>query len=108
MKHIQLFESFVEQTNESKVRRGLMHKLLKIEPGTTISSVYSSGEELAKDLMLAAKRAKLVPVEKIRRKVTSMLAYAANWPGEGENTVLDKALRAASKIEVRGVPNPSK
>ena len=84
-----------------------MHKLLKIDPKTTITSVYTSGEELARDLMLAVKRAKLVPAEKIRRKVTSMLAYAANWPGEGENTVLDRALKAASKIEVRGVPNIS-
>jgi hypothetical protein len=33
-----------------------------------------------------------------------MLAFAANWPNEGKNSVIDKALKAIQKIEIQRVP----
>lgn len=102
MKTIMLFESFVESINEAE--KGLMHKILNIPADKKISDVYKSGEDLARDMLKAVKSKKLVPVKDIRRKATSMLAFAANWPKEGKNTVIDKALKAIKKIEIPGVP----
>ena len=104
MEKIQLFESFVETLNEAKAEKGLMHKLLKIPQDKKISDVYKSGDELATDLLGAVKNAKIVPVKDVRRKATSMLAFAGNWPSEGKNTVIDKALKAIKNIEIPGVP----
>jgi hypothetical protein len=102
MKNIQLFESFVENINEAE--KGLMHKLLDIPQDKKISDVYKSGDVLATDLLRAVKNSKIVPVKDIRRKATSMLAFAGNWPSEGKNTVIDKALKAIKDIEIPGVP----
>jgi hypothetical protein len=46
----------------------------------------------------------MVPTKEIRSKATSMLAFAGNWPSEGKNTVIDKALKAIKDIEIPGVP----
>jgi len=97
-----LFESFVSDINEAE--KGLMHRLLKIPADKKISDVYKSGEELARDLLTAVKKSKLVPAKDTRRKATSMLAFAGNWPNEGKNTVIDKALDAIKDIEIAGVP----
>lgn len=102
MQNILLFESFCENINEAE--KGLMHKILEIPEDKKISDVYKSGEELATDMLKAVKKKKLVPTKDIRRKATSMLAFAANWPSEGKNTVIDKALKAIKKIEIPGVP----
>jgi hypothetical protein len=104
MKNIALYENFQQELNEAKVAKGLMHKLLNVPAGEKISSKYKNGEELAKDLLNAVKNKKIVPLKDARRKATSVLAFAANWPSEGENTVIDKALRAIKKIEVPGIP----
>jgi hypothetical protein len=69
-----------------------------------IASKYKSGEELAHDLLVAVKKAKIVAEKEIRKKATSMLAFAGNWPSEGKGTVIDKALNAIKKIEIPGVP----
>jgi hypothetical protein len=97
-----LFESFISNINEAE--KGLMHRLLKIPADKKISDVYRSGDELAKDLLTAVKKGKIVPSDEVRRKATSMLAFAANWPNEGKNTVIDKALDAIKNIEIPGVP----
>lgn len=104
MENLKLYESFVEDINEAKVAKGLMHKLLDIKPDEKISTKYKSGEELAHDLLTAVKKAKIVPAKDIRRKATSMLAFAANWPSDGKDSVVDKALRAIKKLEIPGVP----
>lgn len=104
MENLKLYESFVEKINEVKVVKGLMHKLLGINQGEKIADKYKKGEELAKDLLVAVKKARIVPQKDIRRKATSMLAFAGNWPSEGKNTVIDKALAAIKKIAIPGVP----
>ena len=104
MEHLKLSESFTEELNEAKVAKGLMHKLLGIQPDEKIATKYKSGEELAHDLLTAVKKAKIVPQKDIRKKATSMLGFAGNWPSEGKNTVIDKALAAIKKIEIPGVP----
>ena len=104
MENLKLYESFVEDINEAKVAKGLMHKLLGIKPDEKIASKYKSGEELAHDLLVAVKKAKIVAEKDIRKKATSMLAFAGNWPSEGKGTVIDKALNAIKKIEIPGVP----
>jgi len=104
MENIKLYESFIEEINEAKVAKGLMHKLLDVPDGEKISSKYKSGEELAHDLLTAVKKAKIVADKDVRKKATSMLAFAGNWPSEGENTVIDKALKAIKKLEIPGVP----
>jgi|LakMenEpi03Aug12_release.lakeMendotaPanAssembly.Ray.scaffolds.fasta_scaffold59127_3 hypothetical protein len=97
-----LFESFVSNINEAE--KGLMHRLLKIPADKKITDVYKSGEELAKDLLTAVKKSKIVPSKDIRKKATSMLAFAANWPNDGSNSVMDKALRSIKDMEIPGVP----
>lgn len=97
-----LFESFLDSINEAE--KGLMRKLLEIPAKKNISDVYKSGHDLARDLLTAIKRKKMVPAKDIRRKATSMLAFAANWPSEGKNTVIDKALKEIPKMEIPGVP----
>jgi hypothetical protein len=104
MENLMLFESFVENVNEAKAEKGLMHKMLSIPADKKISDVYKSGPELAEDLLKAVKNSKKVPLKEVRKKATSMLAFAANWPGEGKNTVIDKALKAIKDIEIPGVP----
>lgn len=101
MKNLVLFESFVESINEAE--RGLMHKMLKVPADKKIGDVYSSGKKLAEDLLKAVK-ASGIASKNVRKKATSMLAFAANWPSEGENTVIDKALKAIKTIEIPGVP----
>lgn len=102
MKKIKLFEAFVENINEAE--KGLMHKLLEIPQDKKISDVYKSGEKLATDLLHAVKSEKIVPLKDVRKKATSMLAFAGNWPNEGKNSVIDKALKAIKNIEIPGVP----
>jgi len=108
MENIKIYESFLEDINEAKVEKGMMHKLLNIPDDKKISSTYKnskeSAEELAHDLLTAVKKAGIVPISKVRSKATSMLAFAGNWPSEGKNTVIDKALKAIKKIEIPGVP----
>ena len=102
MKNIMLFGSFIGSMNEAE--KGLMHKLLKIKPEQEISDAYSSGEDLAKAMLTSVKKAKLVPAKEVRRKATSMLAFAANWPGKGGKTVFRKALKAIKTMDIPGVP----
>lgn len=102
MKNLLLFESFISNINEAE--KGLMHRLLKIPQDKKIDQVYKSGSELAEDLLKALKADKKVPSKDIRRKATSMLAFAANWPSDGKNSVVDKALEAIKNIEIPGVP----
>lgn len=102
MGKIQLFEAFVENLNEAE--KGLMHKLLEVPQDKKIGEVYKSGEKLATDLLHAVKAAKIVPLKDVRKKATSMLAFAGNWPSEGKNSVIDKALKAIKDIEIPGVP----
>jgi hypothetical protein len=104
MENLKLYESFIEEINEAKAEKGLMHKLLDLKPEEKIIDKYKSGEELAHDLLTAVKKSKMVAQKDIRRKATSMLAFAANWPSDGKNSVLDKALKAIKKLEIPGVP----
>jgi hypothetical protein len=108
MENLKLYESFVEEINEAKAKKGLMHELLDIPQDKKISSAYNNtkegADELAHDLLTAVKKSKMVPMKEVRSKATSMLAFAGNWPNEGKNTVIDKALKAIKKIEIPGVP----
>jgi len=104
MDNLKLYENFQQELNEAKVAKGLMHQLLGIPDSEKISTKYKSGEDLARDLLNAIKKKKIVPAKDVRKKATSMLAFAANWPSEGKNTVIDRALSAIKKIEVPGVP----
>ena len=99
-----LFEAFTEDLNEAKAEKGLMHKLLEIPADKKIEDVYTSGKKLAEDLLKAVKNSKIVPVKDVRRKATSMLAFAANWPSDGKNSILDKALKSIKTTEVVGIP----
>jgi hypothetical protein len=96
MKNLMLFESFSQSIDEAE--KGLMHKLLNINPDEKITSKYTSGKKLASDLVAALKKYKTVPAGDVKKKAASMLAYAANWPSDGPNSVLDKALRSVKSI----------
>ena len=102
MKNLMLFESFVDSINEAE--KGLMHKILKIKPEEEITDAYKSGEELAKAMLHGVKKSKIVPAKDVRRKATSMLAFAANWPGKGGKSVFRKALKAIKTMDIPGVP----
>ena len=96
MKNLVDFESFSPEINEAE--KGLMHKLLNVPDDSKISSKYKSGKKLAQDLVNALSNSKIVPQKDVKQKAASMLAYAANWPSDGKNSVLDKALRAVKEI----------
>jgi nitrogen regulatory protein PII len=104
-----LYESFVAQREEQvfekkQVQKGLMHKLLGVPEDKKISDVYASSRKLAKDLLQAVKDAEIVPTEEVRSKATSMLAFAANWPNDGDGSIFDKALKSIPSVEIAGVP----
>jgi hypothetical protein len=101
MKHLQIFESYVD-INEAE--KGLMHRILKLPKDKKITDVYTSGEDLAKAMLTGVKKAKIVKKKDVRKKATSMLAFAANWPGSGGRDVIDKALTAIKTLDVPGVP----
>ncbi len=103
MENLILFESYIETLNEAKVKQGLMHKMLNIPADKKIDQVYKSGKKLAHDLLKAVKESGVAD-KNVRKKATSMLAFAANWPSEGKNTVIDRALKAIKGIEIPGVP----
>lgn len=71
-----------------KPKKGKMHDLLNIPADKTVTSVYSSGEKLAKALMRATNNNE--------KKVSSMLAFAANV--DKADNVLDSALHYMKKI----------
>jgi len=96
MKNLIVFENFVQNIEEAE--KGLMHKLLNVPDEDKISSKYSSGKKLADDLVNALATSKIVPRKDIKKKAASMLAFAANWPSDGKNSVVDKALRAVRNI----------
>lgn len=96
MKNLMVFESFAISIDEAQ--KGLMHKLLEIPQGEKISDRYKSGKKLAADLINALKKSKVVPQDQVRKKASSMLAFAANWPSDGPNSVLDKALRSIKNL----------
>lgn len=97
MKNLKDFNDFGSSLNEAE--KGLMHKLLNVPEGDKIASKYKSGEKLAHDLVKAIKKSKIVPQSDVKKKASSMLAYAANWPSDGKNSVLDKALRAIKGVD---------
>ena len=97
MKNIKDFNNFFQDINEAE--KGLMHKLLNVPEDDKIASKYKSGEKLAHDLIKAIKKSKIVPNADVKKKASSMLAYAANWPSDGKNSVLDKALRAIKTVD---------
>ena len=96
MKNLMVFENFVQNMDEAE--KGLMHKLLIVPDADKISSKYSSGKKLADDLVGALERSKIVPKKDVKKKAASMLAFAANWPSDGKNSVVDKALKAVRNI----------
>jgi len=96
MKNLIVFENFVQKIEEAE--KGLMHKLLDVPEGDKISTKYKSGKKLAKDLVNALERSKVVPQRDVKQKAASMLAYAANWPSDGKNSVLDKALKSVNNV----------
>jgi hypothetical protein len=109
MENIRLFEDFVisrhEEINEKKkAEKGLMHKLLDIPADKKVSDVYKSPKKLATDLLTAVKDADIVDKDKVRSKATSMLAFAANWPNDGDASLFDKALKIIKDVEIKGVP----
>lgn len=96
MKNLSTFNEFTGKVNEAEA--GLMHKLLDVPKGKKIPSKYTSGKKLASDLYKSIKRNKVAPAKDAKGKAASMLAFAANWPSDGENSVLDRALKAVKTI----------
>jgi len=72
---------------DAKPKKGKMHELLGLKDNETVSSKYTSGEKLAKALLRATNND--------RKKVASMLAFAANV--DKSDNVLDSALRYMKK-----------
>lgn len=87
-----LYESMLTDqdkwVNTVKVKKGRMHKLLRIPQDKKIIDVYTSGKKLAQDLLKALNGNK--------KEASSMLAYASNV--DKRNNVLDSALKAIKKL----------
>lgn len=73
------------------VEEGKMHKLLNIDKDKNIKDVYTSGKELARDLLKAN--------DGDRKKTSGMLAFAANV--NDEEDVFDRALRLLDKVKLK-------
>lgn len=99
MKNLSTFQQFRKTINEAQA--GLMHKLLKVPKEEKISSKYTSGKKLATDLYQSIKKTNIVPAKDARSKAASMLAFAANWPSDGKNSVLDRALKSLKSLKTR-------
>ncbi len=97
-----LFESFMDSLNEAE--KGLMHKILNVPEDKEIGDVYKDGEDLAKSILIGVKKSKIVPLKDVRKKATSMIAFAANWPSKSGKNIFKKALSSIKKIEIPGVP----
>lgn len=99
MENLKIYEDFkserYESLNEAKTQKNLMHKLLGVPEDKKISDVYKSGKRLAKDLVDAIKKEKLVPEKDILKKATSMLVFAGNWPSDKDNSIFDIAAKSA-------------
>ncbi len=84
-------EQFIAESDkwakDAKPKKGKMHDLLGLSDDETVTSKYSSGESLAKALMRATNND--------RKKVSSMLAFAANV--DKTDNVLDSALHYMKK-----------
>ena len=72
---------------DAKPEKGKMHKLLGLKDDETVTGKYTSGEKLAKALLKATNND--------RKKVASMLAFAANV--DKTDNVLDSALKYMKK-----------
>ncbi len=97
MKNLFNFQQFGKRIDEAE--KGLMHKLLEVPQGEKIASKYTSGKKLASDLYKSLKKHRTVPEKDVRSKAASMIAYAANWPSDGKNSVLDRALKAIKVLK---------
>ena len=49
MENLKLYESFVEEINEAKIKKGLMHDLLNIPQDKKISDAYKNTKEDAEE-----------------------------------------------------------
>lgn len=79
------FNEIVERLTDIKIKKGRMHQVLGLDPKEKITDKYSSGEDLAQEL-----------VNKVGRKSASgMLAYAANL--NPATNVFDKALHSLKR-----------
>lgn len=92
MKHLTNFNGFIIEkkaedekvwSKDVEIKKGKMHKLLNIPEDKKITDIYTSGVELAKDLLKA--------VSGDKKKAAGMLAFPANL--SKENDVFDVALR---------------
>jgi len=72
---------------KAKPKKGKMHKLLGLKDDETVTGKYTSGKKLAKALLKATNNN--------RKKVASMLAFAAN--ADKTDNVLDAALKYMGK-----------
>lgn len=106
MENLTSYDNFSEIINEAKrnidtsgIKKGLMHQLLNIPEGKKISDVYTSGKDLAEDLVAALKREKTVPRKDIKAKAAQMLVFAGNWPKtDPKNSIFDVAARHIKNI----------
>lgn len=69
------------------VDRGEMHKALDVPEDKKVSTHYTSGEQLARDLIDA----------RGREEAAGMINFAANV--SGEDNIFDRAQRALSRID---------
>lgn len=80
------FNQFSERLSDVNYKKGKMHDILNIPDDKKITDVYTSGKELAKDL-----------VDKVGKKeATGMLAFAANI--NKEHDIFDIALSAMKNL----------
>lgn len=81
-------KSFNESLVDVKPKKGGMHKFLNVPEGETIKSVYPDPKEMAE---------KLLKKVKDRKKVTGMLAFAANI--SSKDSYFKRALKALKNID---------
>lgn len=86
-KFVMLFEEYLIEkekwAQDVNVEKGKMKSLLGLKPDEKVTDKYSSGEQLAKDLVKA--------LNGDQKKAAGMLAFAANV--DKTNNVLDSALK---------------
>jgi len=93
MKHLKSFNWMVNETKQKwaadvDIKKGKMHTLLDLPEDKKITDVYTSGEQLAEDLLKAT--------DNDYKKVAGMLAFPANT--NSDHDIFDIALSKVKKL----------
>jgi hypothetical protein len=114
LKNLISFKEFSLEINENKnsgdLGKSFMDRVLGITGDKKIEEIYkNSPRKLAKDLLLAIKRTRMLHPGEIRRKAQSMIEldlFSKTWPSRKRvrNLFVNKTLFYIKDVDLPGIP----